>query len=36
MTMFKKYMQAIYTVPGTLFSSNNNHRILTEPTCEYK
>lgn len=35
MTMFKKYMQAIYTVPGSLHSSNNSHRILTE-MCRYK
>lgn len=26
MAMFKKYMQAIYTAPVTLLSSNNNHR----------
>lgn len=32
MAMFKKYMQAIYTAPGTLLSSNNNHRNQSKQT----
>lgn len=32
MAMFKKYMQAIYTAPGTLLISNNNHRNQSNQT----
>lgn len=32
MAMFKKYMQAIYTAPGTLLSSDNNHRNQSNQT----
>lgn len=32
MAMFKKYMEAIYTSPGILLSSNNNHRNQSKQT----